>query len=458
MRQVAGVAANQANKDMRRTLIVGLGQTGLSCARFLARQGMVFDVADSRADPPGLASFAREFPDVSPSLGGFDNAAFEHAAQLVVSPGVSVREPAIAAAAAAGVPVIGDIELFARHARAPVVAVTGSNGKSTVTTLVGDMAKDQGRLVGVGGNIGTPALDLLAASEPELYVLELSSFQLETTSSLNAAAAVLLNVSADHLDRHATMDGYLAAKRRVYRGEGTMVVNRDEPLVANMAGPNRQVLGFGLSVPKGSDFGVLSRNGEDWLVQGDEPLLACRELRLVGRHNLANALAALALGQAVGLSLDGMLQTLRRFGGLSHRCQWVAQQADVDWYNDSKGTNVGAAVAAIEGLETRGKLVVIAGGDGKGADFVPLREPVRARVRALVLMGRDGPQIEQAMAGVVPVTYAADMARAVAAARNLARPGDAVLLSPACASLDMYRDYRERGDVFVEAVTGRDGT
>ena len=452
------VAAQQANRETRRTLIVGLGQTGLSCARFLHRLGVSFDMADSRTAPPGLATLAREFPGVTPRLGGFDSTAFAHAEQLIVSPGVSVREPAVAAAAAAGVPVIGDIELFARHARAPVVAVTGSNGKSTVTSLLGVMAEDQGRAAGVGGNIGTPALDLLAGPEPEFYVLELSSFQLETTHSLNAAAAVVLNISADHLDRHATLDGYVAAKRRVYRGSGLMVVNRDDPLTTVMAGPNRPVIGFGLGAPSDNDFGVLQQDGENWLAQSDRRLLRRRDLRLAGRHNCANALAALALGQAVGLRLSDMLDTLRRYGGLPHRCQWVARQADVDWYNDSKGTNVGAAVAAIEGLEAPGKLVVIAGGDGKGADFLPLRDPVRARVRALVLMGQDGPRIEQALRGTVPVTYAKDMQQAVAAARERACPGDAVLLSPACASFDMFQDYRERGDAFVQAVTGGGAT
>ncbi len=452
------VAAQQANRETRRTLIVGLGQTGLSCARFLHRLGVPFDMADSRTAPPGLATLAREFPGVTPRLGGFDSKAFAHAEQLIVSPGVSVREPAVAAAAAAGVPVIGDIELFARHARAPVVAVTGSNGKSTVTSLLGVMAEDQGRAAGVGGNIGTPALDLLAGPEPEFYVLELSSFQLETTHSLSAAAAVVLNISADHLDRHATLDGYVAAKRRVYRGSGLMVVNRDDPLTTAMAGPNRPVIGFGLGAPSDNDFGVLQQHGENWLAQSDRRLLRRRDLRLAGRHNCANALAALALGQAVGLRLSGMLGTLRRYGGLPHRCQWVARQADVDWYNDSKGTNVGAAVAAIEGLEAPGKLVVIAGGDGKGADFLPLRDPVCARVRALVLMGQDGPRIEQALRGTVPVTYAKDMQQAVAAARERACPGDAVLLSPACASFDMFQDYRERGDAFVQAVTGGGAT
>ena len=450
-----GVAAEQIKTQTRRALIVGLGQTGLSCARFLGRLGVDFDIADSREHPPALASFSEEFPQVSPRLGHFDPQFFEHAQELILSPGVSVETPAIASAAAAGVHVIGDIELFARHASAPIVAVTGSNGKSTVTALVGEMARDQDRQVGVGGNIGTPALELLADKEPELHVLELSSFQLETTRTLDAAAAVVLNVSADHLDRHSTMDSYLSAKRRVYRGHGIMVVNRDDPRVMAMVERNRRVIRFGLGPPQPGDFGLIRRDGDEWLAWGQDLLMPCAELRLRGRHNVANALAALALGCAVGLGVDDMLRTLRRFGGLPHRCQWVAQQAGVDWYNDSKGTNVGAALAAIEGLEPAGKLVVIAGGEGKGADFRPLRAAVSKRVRALILIGRDAPRLEQALDGLVPVSYAADMVQAVDSARSLARAGDAELLSPACARFDMFQDFRERGEAVEAAVIGR---
>ncbi len=444
--------AERSGRDV--AVIVGLGKTGLSCARFLAHRGVPFRVVDSRLAPPELEVFRREFPEVPVHLGSLDENRLRRATQLIVSPGVSVREPALARAALAGVPITGDIEIFARTATAPVVAVTGSNGKSTVTALVGEMAAAQGIRVGVGGNIGTPALDLLVHPEPELHVLELSSFKLETTRSLNAIAAVVLNVSADHMDRYSDLADYSRAKSRIFRGGGIMVVNRDDPRVVAMVKSGRHVVGFTLGAPLASDFGLREQHGESWVLRGAEPLLPARELMIRGRHNLANAMAALALGAAAGLSVHDMLATLRRFPGLPHRCQWVARQGGVDWYNDSKGTNVGATLAAIRGLEVSAKVVLIAGGDGKGADFSPLREAMASLGRAAVLIGRDGPCVEAALDGAVPSVYAADMEEAVSVARRLARPGDAVLLSPACASFDMYADYRQRGEMFMAAVRG----
>lgn len=434
------------------TVVVGLGKTGLSCVRYLARRGLPFEVLDTRAAPPGLEALGRELPGVEPVLGPLDPERLRRASRIVLSPGVPRRQPAVAAALAAGVPVVGDIELFAHEATAPVVAITGSNGKSTVTTLMGDMARDQGRDVRVGANLGTPALDLLGDREPDLYVLELSSFQLETTDSLDAAVATVLNVSPDHMDRYDSVGDYAAAKARVFRGTGTMVLNRDDPWVVGMATAGRPTVGFTLRAPQPGDFGLLDHAGEPWLARGGEPLLPEAELRIRGRHNTANALAALALGEVVGLSRPGMLETLRRFPGLAHRCQWVAASGGVDWYNDSKGTNVGATVAAVQGLRPRGQVVLIAGGDGKGADFSSLREVLPGLVRAVVLIGRDGPRIGEALAGALPTVSAADMAGAVAECRRLAEPGDAVLLSPACASFDMFRGYEHRGEVFVEAV------
>ncbi|MDE2089008.1 MAG: UDP-N-acetylmuramoyl-L-alanine--D-glutamate ligase [Gammaproteobacteria bacterium] len=431
-------------------LIVGLGKTGLSCARYLSARGLEVAVTDSRDQPPGLERLREELPDVALFLGGFDASAFASAEQLVVSPGVSLRTPVIAEALRRGVPVLGDVELFARAARAPVVAVTGSNGKSTVTTLAGEMARRAGREVRVGGNLGTPALELLGATEPDLYVLELSSFQLETTQTLNAKSAAVLNVSPDHMDRYRDVQEYAAAKARVYRGDGCRVVNADDPRVLAMVVPGRRVLRFTLEAPRADDFGLLARGGEAWLAHGGEAWLAERELRVSGRHNTANALAALALGHSVGLEREPMLQTLREFQGLPHRTQWVAERDGVRWYNDSKGTNVGATLAALQGMP--GKLVLIAGGDGKGADFTPLRAACAAKARAVVLIGRDAPLIEAALAGVVPVMRAAGMDQAVAEARRLAQPGDAVLLSPACASFDMFSGYEERGRVFTDAV------
>ena len=435
-----------------RVLVVGLGRTGLSCVRYLARRGIPFEVVDTRPDPPGLAEFRLHFPGIEPGLGGIDPGRVGRATHLVVSPGVSLREPAIAGALARGVPGLGDVELFAREARAPVAAITGSNGKSTVTTLVGEMARDDGRDVRVGGNLGVPALDLLGETEPQLYVLELSSFQLETTFSLDAAVATVLNVSPDHMDRYDSLGEYAAAKARVYRGSGTMVLNRDDPWVVGMASAGRPTLGFTLGRPAPGDLGLVEVAGESWLAQGAEPLVAEAALGIRGRHNTANALAALAIGHAFGFAPGRMVGTLERFRGLDHRCQWVAAAVGVDWYNDSKGTNVGATIAAVQGLRPKGRVVLIAGGDGKGADFGPLREALRGLVRAVVLIGRDGPRIAEALDGAVPLVFAADLGAAVAEARALTRPGDAVLLSPACASFDMFRNYEHRGESFVAAV------
>lgn len=439
------------------TVIVGLGKTGLSCVRHLVARGESVSVVDSRQAPPMLETLQREYPGVPVHLGGFDARILRQAGRLVMSPGVPLAEPAIRAAQARGVPVLGDIDLFARQARAPVVAVTGSNGKSTVTTLVAEMAAAQRRDVRVGGNLGTPALDLLAGPEPDLYVLELSSFQLETSRCLEPAAAVVLNVSPDHMDRYPDLAAYTRAKQRVFLGHGTMVLNRDDPRVMAMAEPGRPTLGFTLSEPVEGDFGLRELNGDTGLAFGGRILMFAQELKIHGRHNLANALAALALGHSLGLDLPRMLAVLRGFGGLPHRCQWVGDQGGVDWYNDSKGTNVAASVAAIEGLQPRGRLVLIAGGVGKGADFGPLGNAACARARAVVLLGRDGPLIGAALKGCVPVEGAESMDQAVRAAARLARPGDTVLLSPACASFDMFTDYHARGDAFVAAVRRLEG-
>jgi len=432
-----------------RYLVVGLGKTGLSCARFLARRGLKVAVVDSRAQPPGLEELRGEFPDMAVETGVFEGELMDAAEVLVVSPGISVKEPAIAAARQRGAVVLGDVEIFARLATAPVIAITGSNGKSTVTTLVGEMARDAGRKVGVGGNIGTPVLELLD-DEYELYVLELSSFQLETTHSLQPLAAVVLNVSPDHMDRYENEAEYAEAKRGIYRGEGVMVINQDDPVVMEMAEPGRQAVGFTLEEAGEGEYGLQYDDGRLWLARGDECLIAADELKIPGKHNIANALAALALGEAAGLPMASMLETLRRFPGLPHRTQWVAMVDGVNWYNDSKGTNVGATVAAIDGLG--GWLVLIAGGDGKGADFTPLRPAVADKVREVVLIGRDGPAIAEAIEGATEVSYAKDMEAAVQRAAQVAQPGDSVLLSPACASFDMFKNYEHRGEVFMAAV------
>lgn len=434
-----------------RTLVVGLGETGVSVARYLSRRGVPVAVVDSRDQPPGLERVrSGELADVALFLGGFSDEAFERAEQIVLSPGVPLHEPHVAAARARGIPVIGDIELFAQAVQAPVIAVTGSNGKSTVVTLLSAMARRAGVDVRTGGNIGTPALDLIGDSEPALYVLELSSFQLETVQSLHLQAAVILNISEDHMDRYANLADYAAAKQVIYSSADLQVVNADDPVVLALADPARPRLRFTQGVPGAGEYGLVQLDGVTWLARGSVRLLPATAIRLAGRHNLANALAALALGEAAGLSLDAMLETLAEFQGLPHRMQFVAERDGVRWYNDSKGTNVGATLAAIEGLD--GPLVLIAGGDGKGADFTPLVEALRAKGRGCVLLGRDAPRLEAVLADLLPIRRATDMQGVVRAAAALARPGDTVLLSPACASTDMFRNYVERGEQFMHAV------
>jgi len=439
------------NTAQRKTIIVGLGKSGLSCARFLLRQGVEVMVVDSRANPPAKQQLQNEFPEVETQFGGFDMELFEQADMLVVSPGVSLRAPAIAAAIEAGVEVVGDIELFARYAQAPVIAITGSNGKSTVTTMVGEMAKAASKDVCVGGNIGTPVLDLLQADEPDLYVLELSSFQLETTSSLKPVAAVVLNVSQDHLDRYSDMQDYAEAKQRIYAGAAIKLINRDDVLVASWCGEDQSWIRFSLHQPQHSnDFGVVQQDGQSWLAKGEQLLLPVSELKVAGKHNVANALAALALGESVALPMAAMLEALRSFAGLPHRCQWLAEKDGVSWFNDSKATNVGAAVASINGMA--GKVVLLAGGEAKGQDFSELRKALSDKGRATVLFGADADQIAAVLDGVLPVRCVASLPDAVAAAQALAHAGDAVLLAPACASFDMFSGYEDRGNQFAAAV------
>ena len=432
------------------TLVVGLGKSGLSAVRTLVRLGTQVAVTDSRAEPPGLAALRQEFPWIRCYLGGFNAGVFAKASRILISPGVSVKTTVIAAAFEKGVPVWGDIELFARLVRSPVAAITGSNGKSTVTTLLGLMAERAGVAVAVGGNLGTPALDLLAAGDQQLYVLELSSFQLETTYGLNAAVATVLNISSDHMDRYANLDEYIEAKRRTFRGTGCMVINADDSKVAAMAEPGRQITRFTLSKPTLGEFGLRQCNGQNWLAYGDECWLKVTDLKISGDHNLANALAALAMGHRLGLEHAAMLAALREFKGLPHRTQLVIEHHGVRWFNDSKGTNVGATVAAVGGFSS--PVVLIAGGDGKGQDFTPLRAALADRTRALVLIGRDASLIAAAVKGIMPIHRANDMEQAVALAAQLAKPGDSVLLSPACASFDMFSGYEERGAVFAAAV------
>ena len=445
------IAMTEMFDKARRTLVVGLGETGLSVARYLSGQGAPVAIVDSRENPPGLERLRAELPaDVALFLGGFQSEAFERAEQIVISPGVSMTEPEIAGAVARDVPVIGDIELFARAVTAPVVAITGSNGKSTVVTLLSAMARRAGCDVRTGGNIGTPALDLVGETEPDLYILELSSFQLETVQTLQPQAAVVLNISADHLDRYRDLEAYAAAKQAIYQHANLQVVNNDDPVAAALASPSRARVGFTQQEPGADEFGLVEHAGASWLARGKVRLMPVSGIRMTGRHNVTNALAALALGEASGLPMAAMLETLTEFQGLPHRMQIIAEQGGVRWYNDSKGTNVGATLAAIEGVDTA--VVLIAGGDGKGADFAPLVDAMRRKGRGAVLIGKDALLLETLLTGVVPLAHATDMLQAVRLAAAMARPGDSVLLSPACASTDMYRDFAERGDVFTRAV------
>ncbi|KPA95694.1 MULTISPECIES: UDP-N-acetylmuramoyl-L-alanine--D-glutamate ligase [Pseudomonas] len=436
-------------------IVVGLGKSGMSLVRFLANRGVAFAVADTRENPPELATLRRDYPQVEVRCGELDVEFLCRADELYVSPGLALATPALQAAAARGVKLSGDIELFARNAKAPIVAITGSNAKSTVTTLVGEMAAAAGKRVAVGGNLGTPALDLLG-DDIELYVLELSSFQLETTDQLNAAVATVLNISEDHMDRYSGLPAYHLAKHRIFRGAKQVVVNRQDALSRPLMSEGLPCWTFGLGKPDFKAFGLREEGGEKYLAFEFQNLMPVRELKIRGAHNQSNALAALALGHAVGLPFDAMLSSLRTFGGLEHRCQWVREHNGVNYYNDSKATNVGAALAAIEGLgaDIDGKLVLVAGGDGKGADFSALRAPVAAHCRAVVLLGRDAELLAQALGDEVPLIRVQTLDEAVRRSAELARDGDAVLLSPACASLDMFRNFEERGRLFASAVEG----
>jgi UDP-N-acetylmuramoylalanine--D-glutamate ligase len=454
----------------KNVLVLGLGDTGLSCARWLAARGARVSVADSRTAPPHAARLAEWLPQTPLFTGPFDDTRLQAADMLVVSPGVPLAEPAVARAMAAGVEAVGDVELFARAIHAinleratsthtngsmRVIAITGSNGKSTVTAMCGDMCRIAGLTTCVAGNIGLPVLDALyeieqgIAPTPQVWVLELSSFQLETTTCLNADAATVLNVSEDHMDRYPDMDAYAAAKARIYDGDGVQVVNRDDARSLAMAQPGRHVVSFGLDrCPTGENFGLC----EDELCLGGDMLMPLSALPVTGLHNAANALAALALTRALDLPMEALLRGLLHFKGLPHRVEKVAEIEGVTYYDDSKGTNVGATEAALYGLGTR-KAVVILGGDGKGQDFSPLKAAVEANARAVVLIGRDAQLIAAAIAGSgVDVSRAASLSDAVAQAQRLAHAGDAVLLSPACASFDMFRNYVHRAEVFVDAV------
>ena len=435
-------------------VVAGLGISGVSAVNFLHEQGYRVAVTDSRETPPGHDQIPAE---VKTSFGQLDLELLLQAEEIILSPGLAPQLPEIQQAIAKGIPVVSDIQLLRRATDVPIIAITGSNAKSTVTTLIGQMAQDAGRKVAVGGNLGRPALDLLK-DQPELIVLELSSFQLETTSNLNAAVAVVLNMSEDHLDRHGDMFGYHKAKHRIFQGVKKVVYNRDDSLTRPLVPDQTPMQSFGLNAPDLNQYGILREdNGTLWLARGRERLIKSSELYIQGTHNVANALACLALGEAIGLPRDSMLETLTQFKGLEHRCEYVKTVHGVRYYNDSKGTNVGATLAAIDGLGAaiepqQGKVVVILGGQGKGQDFSLLKDSVAKYVKVAILIGEDAPILQTALQGSTELIQAQSLKQAVELAQAKTTEHDVVLLSPACASFDMFTGYPDRGHQFVACV------
>ena len=438
------------------TIIIGLGKTGLSVARYLKRQNKPFAVCDTRTKFAGIAQFRQSFPEVPIFCGPLDENLLQQAQQLIVSPGIAIDLPAISAAAKAGVEVIGDIELFARAVEQPVIAITGSNGKTTVTTLVTEMAQAANLQVGMGGNIGTPVLDLLT-QHYDLFVLELSSFQLETTYSLQTVAAVNLNISDDHLDRYSSLITYAAAKHKIYQQAKTAVLNLDDPLAWEQADISGNCIGFTLNANKVKQFKNVTAFftvKNDQIICNQELWLPVKALRLQTRHQLANILASFALGYAVKFPQSAMLPVATSFAGLPHRCQEIMFADHIIWLNDSKATNVGAALAAINsvGQTITGKIILIAGGDGKSANFSPLAPSVTKFCRMVILLGKDAVQLAASLNHQTEIQYVQNLTEAVVLAKRFAKAGDAVLLSPACSSLDMFVSYAARGEQFVDAV------
>lgn len=439
-------------------MIVGLGATGLSCAKYFAAINREFRVVDSRLNPPGIDQLRALVPNVDVELGAFSESVFDKARELVVSPGVSLKTPQIKKAIEKGVSVTGDIDIFSRAVKKPIVAVTGSNGKSTVVAILAQICKQAGLRFAVGGNLDgeqfKPALELLLEPLKDFYILELSSFQLETTKRLGALAATLLNLSADHMDRYESLDEYWQAKQQIFNGCQHAVVNRadvrSKPMQANVA----SVLEFGLDQPASNSLGLIVEDGREYLAYGEERIVAVDQIKIIGQHNTANALAAIGLARALGIDTLAIQEGLQQFAGLPHRCQWVRNSKGVDFYNDSKGTNVGATLAAIAGLAHKisGKVVLIAGGVGKGADFQPMAAIVRQFVKAVILIGEDAQKIAQSLDVGSEIYFSESLEAAVSQAYKVSCSGDAILLSPACASFDMFDNFQHRGFAFIEAV------
>lgn len=435
-------------------VVAGLGISGVAAVNFLHKQGYRVAVTDSRENPPGHDQIPAE---IQTSFGQLDLELLLSAEEIVISPGLDPKIEQIQTAVNKGIPVISEIQILRRATDKPIVAITGSNAKSTVTTLMGIMAQAAGKKVAVGGNLGRPALDL-TNDDPELYILELSSFQLEATSNLNANVAVVLNMSEDHLDRHGDMMGYHTAKHRIFQGVKKVVYNRDDSLTRPLVPDATPMQSFGLNAPDMNQYGILKDDdGTIWLARGRERLLKSADMYIQGTHNVANALACLALGEAIDLPLETMLETLKTFKGLEHRCEFVKEVNQVRYYNDSKGTNIGATLAAIDGLGAaievqNGKVAIILGGQGKGQDFSALRESLSKYAKVAVLIGEDAPIIEKAITGTITLLHAKTFKEAVELCQQNTQPNDVVLLSPACASFDMFTGYPQRGHQFVELV------
>ena len=450
MSAAAGKKPSAKRSTRKKDLVLGLGKTGLSVARYLARNDVDAIYVDTRDEPPGIDELTHICADAEVVLGEAPQKLLKKTSRLIVSPGIADSEPFLTAARDAGIDIVSDIELFVDEAKAPLVVVTGSNGKSTVTTLLALMCEAADKTGLAGANLGVPALDLLLEDEPDFYILELSSFQLQRTSRLPAAVAVLLNISPDHLDWHASEAEYRAAKYRIFDQAETAVFNRADEQSASRIADGVPTLSFGMDEPEAGEYGLVADAGELFLARGEQLLISVADVALVGTHNHANCLAALAAGQLMGLDISPMLQVLNEFPGLPHRMQAVADYRGIHFINDSKATNVGAAIASVDSI--RGAVVLIAGGQGKGGDFDRLAKSTVGHLRAAVVIGEDADEIEAAFAGLTPTERADDLRAAVDRAAALAETGDTVLLAPACASFDMYPDYQARGEHFTRLV------
>jgi len=436
-------------------LILGLGESGFACAKFLLNQSIPFILADTRVAPPYLESIKQLDPSIKIYLSKLPDDILHSIQKIIISPGMDLKHPWIEQFKLQSIPIISEIELFASYATAPIIAISGSNGKSTVTTLVGELAAAEGVKVAIGGNLAPPAIDLLTLN-PDLYVLELSSFQLESTFHLKPLVATILNISPDHMDRYGTLQEYIQAKMRIFKAAKHIVYNRDDsPLLQFMELSNTPHISFGVGAPESNTtYGLRKEHGALYLARGAELLLNVQELKLLGTHNYANCLAALALMEAAGFNFRSAANSLKSFVGLAHRCEWVRMHNQVLYVNDSKGTNVGAVIAALQGLSPviPGKWILIAGGQSKNADFTDLIGPISQHCKAVILLGEDKQQLHELLKTASRCYVVDTLAEAVSLAAKQAKPGEGVLLSPACASLDMYANYAHRGNVFKQLV------